>query len=148
MDLLVVPYSSDPSLKLMQWPLFLLASKVWRNRFVTCLHIFNNIYDSNLFCLMQIPIALDMAAQFRPRDSDLWKRICADEYMKCAVLECYESFKLILNLLVVGENEKRYLPTFSTLFMLFVLTNSFILFKYLFTTKGVNIVTRNSSVKL
>jgi len=85
---------------------------------------------------MQIPIALDMAAQFRPRDSDLWKRICADEYMKCAVLECYESFKLVLNLLVVGENEKRYLPIFSTLFMLFVLTNSFILFKYLFTTKG------------
>ncbi|KAG0513153.1 hypothetical protein BDA96_10G077100 [Sorghum bicolor] len=81
MDLLVVPYSSDPSLKLMQWPLFLLASK--------------------------IPIALDMAAQFRPRDSDLWKRICADEYMKCAVLECYESFKLVLNLVVVGENEKR-----------------------------------------
>uniref|UniRef100_M8B5E0 1,3-beta-glucan synthase n=1 Tax=Aegilops tauschii TaxID=37682 RepID=M8B5E0_AEGTA len=81
MDLLVVPYSSDPSLKLMQWPLFLLASK--------------------------IPIALDMAAQFRPRDSDLWKRICADEYMKCAVIECYESFKLVLNLVVVGENEKR-----------------------------------------
>uniref|UniRef100_A0A0E0L8M2 1,3-beta-glucan synthase n=1 Tax=Oryza punctata TaxID=4537 RepID=A0A0E0L8M2_ORYPU len=81
MDLLVVPYSSEPSLKLMQWPLFLLASK--------------------------IPIALDMAAQFRPRDSDLWKRICADEYMKCAVLECYESFKLVLNLLVIGENEKR-----------------------------------------
>ncbi|TVU12311.1 hypothetical protein EJB05_45949, partial [Eragrostis curvula] len=81
MDLLVVPYSSDPSLKLMQWPLFLLASK--------------------------IPIALDMAAQIRPRDLDLWKRICADEYMKCAVLECYESFKLVLNILVVGDNEKR-----------------------------------------
>lgn len=32
MDLLVVPYSSDPSLKLMQWPLFLLASKVWQNK--------------------------------------------------------------------------------------------------------------------
>ncbi|KAF8411696.1 hypothetical protein HHK36_004254 [Tetracentron sinense] len=54
-----------------------------------------------------IPIALDMAAQFRSRDSDLWKRICADEYMKCAVIECYESFKLVLNVLVVGENEKR-----------------------------------------
>lgn len=48
-----------------------------------------------------------MAAQFRTRDYDLWKRICADEYMKCAVLECYESFKLVLNVLVVGENEKR-----------------------------------------
>ncbi|KAJ8479924.1 hypothetical protein OPV22_023651 [Ensete ventricosum] len=54
-----------------------------------------------------IPIALDMAAQFQSKDSDLWKRICADEYMKCAVIECYESFKLILNLLVIGENEKR-----------------------------------------
>ncbi|CAH9142883.1 unnamed protein product [Cuscuta epithymum] len=81
MDLLVVPYSSDPSLKIIQWPPFLLASK--------------------------IPIALDMAAQFRPKDADLWKRICADEYMKCAVIECYESFKLVLNTLVVGETEKR-----------------------------------------
>ncbi|XP_043804550.1 callose synthase 5 [Manihot esculenta] len=81
MDLLLVPYSSDPSLKLIQWPPFLLASK--------------------------IPIALDMAAQFRSKDADLWKRICADEYMKCAVIECYESFKHVLNILVVGENEKR-----------------------------------------
>ncbi|XP_058067565.1 callose synthase 5 [Magnolia sinica] len=81
LDLLIVPYSSDLSLKLIQWPPFLLASK--------------------------IPIALDMAAQFRTRDSDLWKRICADDYMKCAVIECYESFKHLLNILVVGENEKR-----------------------------------------
>ncbi|WOK92140.1 callose synthase 5-like [Canna indica] len=81
MDLLLVPYSSDPSLKIMQWPPFLLASK--------------------------IPVALDMAAQFQSKDADLWKRICADEYMKCAVIECYESFKLVLNLLIVGENEKR-----------------------------------------
>ncbi|KAK4369795.1 hypothetical protein RND71_009270 [Anisodus tanguticus] len=81
MDLLLVPYSSDPSLKVIQWPPFLLASK--------------------------IPIALDMALQFRSRDADLWKRICADEYMKCAVIECYESFKLVLNALVVGETEKR-----------------------------------------
>ncbi|THU52702.1 hypothetical protein C4D60_Mb10t06700 [Musa balbisiana] len=59
----------------------------------------------------EIPIALDMAAQFQSKDSDLWKRICADEYMKCAVIECYESFKLILNLLVIGENEKSsYMP--------------------------------------
>jgi callose synthase len=56
-----------------------------------------------------------MAAQFRPRDSDLWKRICADEYMKCAVIECYESFKLVLNLVVAGENEKRYLLALLTL---------------------------------
>ncbi|RZB53436.1 Callose synthase 5, partial [Glycine soja] len=81
MDLLMVPYSSDPSLKIIQWPLFLLASK--------------------------IPIALDMAAQFRGKDSDLWRCICADEYMKCVVIECYESFKNVMNALVVGEAKKR-----------------------------------------
>ncbi|KAM4117260.1 hypothetical protein ACJW30_02G110300 [Castanea mollissima] len=73
--------SFHPSLKIIQWPPFLLASK--------------------------IPIALDMAAQFRSRDSDLWKRISADEYMKCAVIECYESLKHVLNALVVGDTEKR-----------------------------------------
>lgn len=48
-----------------------------------------------------------MAARFKARDIDIWKRICADEYMKCAVLECYESFKLVLRILIAGENEKR-----------------------------------------
>lgn len=60
-----------------------------------------------LSLLLQIPIALDMAAQFRSKDADLWKRICADDYMKCAVIECYESFKHVLNTLVNGETEKR-----------------------------------------
>ncbi|RZC13176.1 Callose synthase 5 [Glycine soja] len=55
---------------------------------------------------LQITVALDMASQFRGRDSDLWKRICADEYMKCAVIECYESFKHVLHDLVIGETEK------------------------------------------
>lgn len=49
-----------------------------------------------------------MAAQFRGKDSDLWKRICSDEYMKCAVIECYESFKHVLKILVIGETEKRF----------------------------------------
>lgn len=67
-----------------------------------------DIYFFNFFTfIIQIPIALDMAVQFRSRDSDLWRRIYADEYMKCAVLECYESCKLVLNLLVIGETEKR-----------------------------------------
>ncbi|KAI3798506.1 hypothetical protein L1987_33783 [Smallanthus sonchifolius] len=75
------PYSLDPSLRVVQWPPFLLASKT--------------------------PVALDMAAQFQYKDADLWKRICADEYMKCAVIECYETFKRILNTVVVGETEQR-----------------------------------------
>lgn len=58
-----------------------------------------------------------MAAQFRYKDADLWKRICADEYMKCAVIECYESFKLVLDALVAGENEKRLLSAFCALYL-------------------------------
>ncbi|KAK7369493.1 hypothetical protein VNO80_11532 [Phaseolus coccineus] len=81
MDLLLVPYSLGHCLKIIQWPPFLLAGK--------------------------ITVALDMATQFRGRDSDLWKRICADEYMKCSVIECYESFKHFLHDLVIGETEKR-----------------------------------------
>nr|KYP67853.1 Callose synthase 5 [Cajanus cajan] len=54
----------------------------------------------------EITVALDMATQFRGKDSDLWKRICADENMKCAVIECYESFKHVLHDLVTGETEK------------------------------------------
>ncbi|XP_031743825.1 callose synthase 5-like isoform X2 [Cucumis sativus] len=56
--------------------------------------------------VLQIPIALDMAVEFRSRDSDLWKHIYADEYMKCEVIECCESLKNVLNVLAVGENEK------------------------------------------
>ena len=48
-----------------------------------------------------------MAAQFRGKEPDLWKRICGDEYLKCAVIECYEAFKNVLSTLVVGEAEKR-----------------------------------------
>jgi hypothetical protein len=42
--------------------------------------------------------------------------------MKCAVIECYESFKQILHDLVIGETEKRYIilvyANFSLHFML------------------------------
>lgn len=106
MDLLLVPYSSDPSLKIIQWPPFLLASKVKIKLLSIIMSIF--LFD---FLPLQIPIALDMAAHFRYKDADLWKRISADEYLKCAVIECYESFKLILNALIIGETEKRlFLP--------------------------------------
>lgn len=82
---------------------------------------------------MQIPIALDMAAQFRSKDSDLWRRICSDEYMKCAVLECYESFKLVLSLLVVGENEKRSSFTLFIITLGLTTTNSFYLIIFFVT---------------
>ncbi|KAL3637979.1 Callose synthase 3 [Castilleja foliolosa] len=80
MDLLLVPYWADRDLELMQWPPFLLASK--------------------------IPIDVDMAKNSNGKDSELKKRIKADDYMYSAVCECYASFRNIVILLVHGDREK------------------------------------------
>ncbi|TXG73155.1 hypothetical protein EZV62_001734 [Acer yangbiense] len=81
MDLLLVPYWADRDLDLIQWPPFLLASK--------------------------IPIALDMAKDSNGKDRELKKRIEADNYMSCAVQECYASFRNIIYFLVQGNREKQ-----------------------------------------
>ncbi|XP_044483306.1 callose synthase 3-like [Mangifera indica] len=81
MDLLLVPYWADRDLDLIQWPPFLLASK--------------------------IPIALDMAKDSNGKDRELKKRIATDHYMSCAVKECYASFRNIIKFLVQGDREKR-----------------------------------------
>jgi len=80
-ELLLVPYVSDRTLGVVQWPPFLLASK--------------------------IPIAVDMAKDSNGKDRDLRKRLDNDYYFKCAIEECYASFKNIINGLVQGEPEKR-----------------------------------------
>ncbi|KAL5983233.1 Callose synthase 3 [Asimina triloba] len=80
MDLLLVPYWADRDLDLIQWPPFLLASK--------------------------IPIALDMAKDSNDKERELKKRINSDNYMNCAVRECYASFRNIINYLVEGKHEK------------------------------------------
>ncbi|KAM1018036.1 hypothetical protein ACFX2C_039703 [Malus domestica] len=82
MNLLLVPYGADPDLvDLIQWPPFLLASK--------------------------IPIALDMAKDSKDKDRELKKRMSTDNYMRCAIHECYLSFRSIINFLVLGDREKK-----------------------------------------
>ncbi|GAV73698.1 LOW QUALITY PROTEIN: Glucan_synthase domain-containing protein/DUF605 domain-containing protein/FKS1_dom1 domain-containing protein, partial [Cephalotus follicularis] len=88
MDLLLVPYWADRELGLVQWPPFLLASK--------------------------IPIALDMAKGSTGKDKELQKRIEADNYMSCAVRECYASFRNIIKKLVQGEREKKVIEDIFT----------------------------------
>ncbi|GMI67456.1 glucan synthase-like 7, callose synthase 7, Arabidopsis thaliana glucan synthase-like 7 [Hibiscus trionum] len=79
-DLLLVP-SSLSDVSVVQWPLFLLASK--------------------------IPIALDMAKDFKKKvDADLFKNIAADEYMHSAVIECYETLKDIIYNLLEDEADR------------------------------------------
>jgi callose synthase len=58
---------------------------------------------------VQVPIALQMAKQAAEtgRAADLLRKIKNDEYMKCAVIECYESLKRVLKVLIVGEVEIR-----------------------------------------
>ncbi|XP_062169425.1 callose synthase 10 [Alnus glutinosa] len=76
MDLLCIP-SNTGSLRLVQWPLFLLSSKIL--------------------------LAMDLALDCKDTQADLWNRICRDEYMAYAVQECYYSIEKILHSLVDGE---------------------------------------------
>ncbi|KAG1347013.1 callose synthase 7 [Cocos nucifera] len=78
-SLLLVPYSSD-DISVVQWPPFLLASK--------------------------IPIALDMAKDFKGKDDELIKKIKSDHYMFSAVIECYETLRDILFGLLKDEDDK------------------------------------------
>ncbi|KAL0318851.1 UNVERIFIED_CONTAM: Callose synthase 10 [Sesamum angustifolium] len=66
MDLLSMP-SNTGSLKLVQWPLFLLSSKIL--------------------------LAIDLALDCKDTQADLWSRICKDEYMAYAVQECYSRLR-------------------------------------------------------
>ena len=51
-------------------------------------------------------MAVDMAKDSKGKDRDLKERLEADDYMACAVRECYASFKNIINYLVTGPREK------------------------------------------
>ncbi|OVA17595.1 Glycosyl transferase [Macleaya cordata] len=76
MDLLCIP-SNTGSLRLVQWPLFLLSSKIL--------------------------LAMDLALDCKDTQADLWNRVSRDEYMAYAVQECYYSIEKILYSLVEGE---------------------------------------------
>ncbi|CAD6241520.1 unnamed protein product [Miscanthus lutarioriparius] len=82
-DLLLVPYCKDRDMDIIQWPPFLLASK--------------------------IPIALDMAADSGGKDRDLKKRMKSDPYFTYAIKECYASFKNIIYALVIGPRERGFI---------------------------------------
>ncbi|KAL3828142.1 hypothetical protein ACJIZ3_016944 [Penstemon smallii] len=80
MELLLMPKNSG-SLPLVQWPLFLLASKMI--------------------------LAKDIAVESRDSQEELWDRISRDDYMKYAVEECFYSIKFILAAILddEGNNE-------------------------------------------
>ncbi|KAK5810497.1 hypothetical protein PVK06_025809 [Gossypium arboreum] len=76
MELLFMPKNTG-KLPLVQWPLFLLASKIF--------------------------LAKDIAAESRDAQDELWERISRDEYMKYAVQECYYALRYILTAILEAE---------------------------------------------
>ncbi|KAK4438966.1 Callose synthase 7 [Sesamum alatum] len=80
-NLLLVPYSSG-DVSVVQWPPFLLASK--------------------------IPIALDMAKDFKEKDdADLFRKIKNDDFMYFAIIECYETLRDVLLGLLLDDGDKK-----------------------------------------
>lgn len=68
------------------------------------------------YCNCQFSIALSIAKDFAGKDEDLIGKIRTGSLMYCAVKECYDSLKYILEIVVVGELEKRYRTASSNLF--------------------------------
>ncbi|KAJ4842397.1 putative callose synthase 8 [Turnera subulata] len=81
LDLMTIPMSSELFSGMVRWPIFLLA-----NKFST---------------------ALSIARDFVGKDDILFTKIMKDKYMFSAVKECYESLKYVLDILIVGDLEKR-----------------------------------------
>nr|XP_007142646.1 hypothetical protein PHAVU_007G004900g [Phaseolus vulgaris]ESW14640.1 hypothetical protein PHAVU_007G004900g [Phaseolus vulgaris] len=69
MELLLMPKNSG-DLPMVQWPLFLLSSKIF--------------------------LARDIAVESKDTQDELWDRISRDDYMMYAVQECYYAIKFIL----------------------------------------------------
>ncbi|XP_055818991.1 callose synthase 9 [Solanum dulcamara] len=76
MEQLLMPKNSG-SLPLVQWPLFLLASKIF--------------------------LAKDIAVESKDSQDELWDRISRDDYMKYAVEECYYAIKFVLTSILDDE---------------------------------------------
>ncbi|KAK4380701.1 hypothetical protein RND71_002563 [Anisodus tanguticus] len=76
MEQLLMPNNSG-SLPLVQWPLFLLASKIF--------------------------LAKDIAVESKDSQDELWDRISRDDYMKYAVEDCYYALKFVLTSILDDE---------------------------------------------
>ena len=61
----------------------------------------------SVLILYQFSTALSITADFVGKDEDLFKKIGKDIHMSCSVKECYDSLKHILDIVIVGELEKR-----------------------------------------
>lgn len=58
-------------------------------------------------CLPQVSVASCIAKDFVGKDANLLRKIKKDDYIYMSVMECYESLKNILEILVVGDLERR-----------------------------------------
>ncbi|CAL9224715.1 unnamed protein product [Arabidopsis halleri] len=89
LELLLMPCWAYPDLDFISWPIFLLASK--------------------------IPIAVDIAKKRNGKHRELKNILAEDNYMSCAVRECYASIKNLLNTLVTGNSDLMLITTIFTI---------------------------------
>ncbi|MCO5592990.1 hypothetical protein L7F22_046994 [Adiantum nelumboides] len=85
-DLLMMP-SNTAGLPLVQWPLFLLVSKVF--------------------------LAMDLAMEKKESSEEIWEKLGKDQYMASAVREVFESVRMLLTDLIDGDGGKWFQQVFD-----------------------------------
>lgn len=107
---MMMPMSPEILSGKVRWPVFLLANKVLYQSIKYSIFLFLHVAHNLLLflCSQQLSTALSISKDFVGKDQNLFRRMKKDENMYYAVQECFESLKYILEILVVGDWEKRY----------------------------------------
>ncbi len=56
---------------------------------------------------VQVRLAVEQVQKHKGNDKSLWRKICANDYRRCAVIESYETIKFVLRE-IVRENTTEY----------------------------------------
>lgn len=102
-----MPLSSELFSGQIRWPVFLLANKVCFLDFLRIFMLSLLCSDVRFFFFWQFSTALSIARDSLGKDADLLRKIRKDDDMYLVVTECYKSLKYILEILVVGDLERR-----------------------------------------
>jgi callose synthase len=56
---------------------------------------------------VQVRLAVEQVQKHKGNDKSLWRKICANDYRRCAVIESYETVKFVLRE-IIRENTTEY----------------------------------------
>lgn len=70
------------------------------------LHNFKVVLWPSVLLSNEVPVALRLTQNWQGDDKMLWRKVCKNEYRRCAVVESYESLKYLLKRIIRASSEE------------------------------------------